>query len=131
MAGNKTRVCSKCNTRNPVSNDYCRQCGAVLGVSTTMFLKAKSLLVLPATKELSWRWVGLGSLVIIGLMALFAIVLSLAAWLIVDFSSQSGGGDLGAIFNEFVGLSIVAGTLFLAAFGFGGVLISWFLLAGI
>ena len=126
MAENKTKVCPKCDTQNPASNDYCRQCGAVLGVTTTMFLRARSLLVLPATREMSWRWVGLGALLIIGLMALFAIALGLAAWLIIDFSQQSGGGDLGAIFNEFVGLSIIAGTLFLAAFGFGGVLISWF-----
>jgi hypothetical protein len=98
----------------------------MLGVSTTMILRAKSLLVVPVTKEMSWRWVGLGALVIIGLMSVFVAVLSLIAWLILDFSSRTGNGDLGAIFDEFVGLSIVAATLFLAAFGFGGVLISWF-----
>ncbi len=126
MAENTTKVCSKCNTPNPISNDYCRKCGAMLGVSTTMFLRAKSLLVLPATKEMSWRWVGLGTLLIIGLMSVFMALLSFTAWLILDFSSSTGTGDLGAIFDEFFGLSIVAAILFLAAFGFGGVLISWF-----
>jgi hypothetical protein len=59
-------------------------------------------------------------------MALFMTLLGLIAWLMLDFSSPAGTRDLGAIFNEFVGLSIAAVTLFLAAFGFGGVLISWF-----
>jgi hypothetical protein len=98
----------------------------MLGVSTTLIMRAKSLLVVPATKEMSWRWVGLGALVIIGLMSVFVTGLGLIAWLILDFSSHTGTGDLGAIFNEFIGLSIMAATLFLAAFGFGGVLISWF-----
>jgi hypothetical protein len=126
MAQDKTKVCTKCNTPNPISNDYCRKCGAVLGVSTTLIQRAKSLLVLPVTKKMSWRWVGLGALIIIGMMSVFVAVLSLISWMILDFSSRTGSGDLGAIFNEFIGLSIVAATLFLAAFGFGGVLISWF-----
>ncbi|MCP4679855.1 MAG: hypothetical protein GY854_31055 [Deltaproteobacteria bacterium] len=119
-----SRPCRKCGSPNPLSNEYCRQCGAVLDVATAE-VKAQRRPILPAVKEIHWRWVGMSALVTLGLMAILMGVLSLVAWLVFDVINQAEFYDFGAMTNEFAGLAIAAVTLFIISFGLGGLAIAW------
>ncbi len=123
MGEDEIQPCRKCHAPNPISNEYCRECGALLSVSTVAIM-AQSGPILPAVKKIRWQWVGLGALAILGLIAVFLGILTLIAWLFIGVTGGIGVRDLGALTDEFLGLSIAAVTLFLAAFGFGGVTVA-------
>ncbi|MCP4602522.1 MAG: hypothetical protein GY847_18730 [Proteobacteria bacterium] len=75
--------------------------------------------------KIRWQWVGLGFLVILGLMAILLGALITISWLAFDLILETQIRDLSAMTEEFIGLAIAAVTLFLAAFGLGGLAIAW------
>lgn len=114
--------CRKCKTPNPISNEYCRKCGAVLTVSTAE-VRAQPKPVLPDRKGIRWHWVGMGSLVILGLAVVLQLILLAAAWMVIDSPTRIYG--TGSSTDNFIGFSMMAGILFLLSFVFGGIAITW------
>jgi len=119
-----TRPCRKCGAPNPLSNEYCRKCGALLDVATAE-IKAQRRPILPSVREIHWRWVGMSALVILGLMAILMGVLSLVAWLVFDVINKAKFHDFGSMTDELAGLAIAAFTLFVISFGLGGLVVAW------
>jgi hypothetical protein len=121
----EVKICSRCNTHNPATNGYCRQCGSALGITTTM-IKAKPRLALPETKGVRWHWAFLGALIILGLMTLLIGALFVIGWLTVDIYGEAEVRDLGVLIDDFLGLFVAVVSIMLISFGFGGMAISLF-----
>ena len=62
----KKEPCRKCGTENPVTNEYCCSCGAVLQISTSV-MKAQPKAKLPIVNSFQIKWVFTGLFVILGL----------------------------------------------------------------
>ncbi len=116
--------CRKCGTPNPIGNEYCRKCGAVLAVPTAA-VKAQRRPVLPAMKGIRWRWVGMSVLVILGAMAILLGAVMLVAYFAFDALMDTKFHDLGGMTSEFLGLAIAVVTSFLVAFALGGLAVAW------
>jgi len=112
----KRQPCRKCGKPNPSSNDYCRQCGALLEISTAM-LQAQKRPIMPIVKGLSWKWILISTLVTIGFAAVLLSGVALLAWLFFDRASSPGPTDLASTLKDFAGFAAGGVTAFLLAFG--------------
>jgi hypothetical protein len=112
--------CRKCQTPNPATNQYCRKCGAVLQVSTTM-VEAQPKTILPFVKRFRWKWVALGVPVILG-AATIALV-GFAAIAAVVLGASAGTGSLSSLGSRAPGLAIGGGVALLVAFALGGLVV--------
>ena len=115
-----TRPCRKCKTPNPVTNQYCRSCGAVLQVSTTL-VKAQPKTILPLVRKFRWKWVALGVPVILGAATIALLGFVVVAALLFD--SATTGGSLSTLGSRAPGLAIAGGVVFLLAFALGGMVV--------
>ena len=113
--------CRKCQAPNPESNQYCRQCGAVLAVSTHMVRAQKSTLK-PLTRGFRWRWVALGALVLLGTNTLAVVAVGVLAGSLV--ARAAAEGSLGALGARAPGMALAALAAFALAFVLGGALTS-------
>ena len=93
--------------------------------ASTIAVRSQLKPVSPPRKGIRWRWVGLGTFLILGLITVLQGTLFLVAWLIMDLKTSVGIRDLSALTNELLGLSIAAAILFLLAFGLGGAGLAW------
>lgn len=117
---NRLEPCRKCGSPNPKTNQYCRSCGAVLEVSTTL-VKAQRSWILPAAKGIRWKWVVFGAFATLGLAGVLLAGLYLIASLLLSDTAGLGVTDLASLRDELLGFVIVSAALFLLAFGLGGV----------
>jgi hypothetical protein len=111
------RPCRKCNTPNPATNQYCRSCGAVLQVSTTL-VKAQPKTILPFVRRFRWKWVALGVPVILGATTIALLGFALVATVLLG--ATAGAGSLSSIGSRAPGLLVAGGIVVLAAFALGG-----------
>jgi len=111
--------CRKCGEVNPLSNEYCASCGAVLTIATSE-MHAQPLAVQPDLKRFEFKWVITGVLIMLGTgtLAVAAGVL----WGVVVFRNGLGGveGIESTASKMLVVLSILTGISFAA----GGAIIS-------
>ena len=112
----KRHPCRKCGKPNPSSNDYCRQCGALLAISTAM-IQAQRRPIMPIVKGLSGRWIIISTFVTIGFSAVLLSGVALLAWLFFDKVSSPGPTDLASTLKEFAGFAAAGVAAFLLAFG--------------
>lgn len=124
MTGKETLPCRKCGAPNPLGNEYCRKCGAVLSVATAE-VKAQRKPVLPAVKQLKWGWAFLGALIMLGIITILLGAVFFLAKVVFDVKSAGASPDLRTLASDFLGVSIIAALAFLAAFGLGGAAVSW------
>ena len=124
MTDVEKKPCRKCGELNPVSNDYCRHCGAVLEIST-IAVKAQRGPVLPAVRKIRFRYVFLTAAAMLGLMTVLFSIFAAVSWLVFDAAIEQRIENLGSVKGGFVGVTITIGSLFLLAFGLGGFGISW------
>ncbi len=115
--------CRKCRTLNPVGNQYCRKCGAVLEVSTTE-VRAQPRPIKPTIKEIRWRWIALGALVVLGVVTLLLGIFITLTYLIMS-STFEQTKDLAAAAEHFGGVMAGGAMVFIAAFGIGGAATTW------
>lgn len=115
MTDSLDKTCGKCGAVNPGTNEYCRRCGAIIGVTTAM-IRAQKKPFMPRIQGVRWRWVGLGALVLLGANALAA---GAAAGLFFAFFGPAAGVDAGLL-GRFAGLMAALGVAGLAAFAAGG-----------
>lgn len=115
-----TRPCRKCKTPNPATNQYCRSCGAVLQVSTTL-VKAQPKTLLPFVRKFRWKWVALGVPVILGAATIALLGFAVAAAVLLDAGATSG--SLSSLGSRAPGMAIVGGVVFLLAFALGGLVV--------
>jgi hypothetical protein len=111
--------CRKCQAPNPKTNQYCRSCGALLDVSTTL-INAQRSWILPAAKGIRWKWVLLGAFAMLGFVAILIGGLSLVTAVVAGDEIGARVTDLAGLARELFGLVIAATALFLVAFGLGG-----------
>jgi hypothetical protein len=116
----ETRPCRKCKTPNPVTNQYCRSCGAVLQVSTTL-VKAQPKTILPLVRKFRWKWVALGVPVILGAATIALLAFVAASALLLDSAATSG--SLSSLGARAPGLVVFGGAMFLLAFALGGLVV--------
>jgi len=116
----ESRPCRKCQTPNPVTNQYCRSCGAVLQVSTTL-VKAQPKTILPFARKFRWKWVVLGVPVILGAATIAIVGFTVAAAVLLDPGAASG--SLSSLGSRAPGLTVAGGAVFLAAFVLGGLVL--------
>ncbi|MDJ0764337.1 MAG: zinc ribbon domain-containing protein [Myxococcota bacterium] len=124
MAHVSEKPCRKCGVKNPVTNHYCRSCGAFLSVSTTAILAARKP-ILPAVKKIRLRWIGLSAFVILGLLSLIFGAVLLATWVGSDSGFRGNRLDSSAIARDFSGTVLIGIFLFLLAFGLAGIAMAW------
>jgi hypothetical protein len=116
----ESRPCRKCKTPNPATNQYCRSCGAVLQVSTTL-LKAQPKTLLPFVRKFRWKWVALGVPVILGAATIALLGFTLAAAVLLDAGAT--GGTLRSLGSRAPGMAVAGGVAFLLAFALGGLVV--------
>ncbi len=121
---NSDKTCRKCGTKNPKQNDYCRRCGALLAISTTL-IKAQKGPVLPLVKEVRVKYVILGAAAMLGLITVLLVAGGAVALLLFDVSLGSSGGGSGS--GNLIAVLVGTGVLFLLGFGIGGFALSWLL----
>jgi hypothetical protein len=107
-------TCRKCGVPNPPGNQYCKKCGAVLSVSTTI-LKAQRKPVKPQDTGFKWRYVWVGGFVMLGLAAV-AIGTAIFLGLRVQVEERGVVGGLAAF-------AVALGVVFLISFGISGFLL--------
>ncbi len=111
--------CRKCKTPNPPTNQYCRVCGAVLAVPTSM-VKAQRSWIVPAAKTIRWKWIILGAWATIGLSAILLGFLYVVASFLFEQADGEPAPDLAALADDVLALIVIGAFLFLIAFGLGG-----------
>lgn len=109
--------CRKCGTSNPTSNQYCKQCGAVLRVSTEV-VRAQRAPVSPVDTRFKFRYVLIGALVMLGLSAA-AVGLALLCGV------RNGVSEAGIV-GGLMMFTLSVGTIFVVSFGLSGALLSLF-----
>jgi len=112
--------CRKCGTPNPKSNQYCKNCGAVLSVATFQ-VKAHISTLFPVIVGFRWRWVLLGVPVLLG--TVFVSAVGIAALLGVMIRNFKGGSLL-FVWAKTPIVAIISILLFMSAFTLGGFMIA-------
>lgn len=80
--------------------------------------------IIPRIRGLSWSWVAICSLVILGFAAVFESGVALYSWIFLEKSGGVGRGDLASTFREFAGFAVAGVAVFLLAFGLGAFAVS-------
>jgi len=111
------KPCRKCGAVNVETNAYCRECGAVLSVSTSI-VGSQGRPVEPGPTGFRWRWVGLSALAMLGTTAVALAGFVAVAVLALDLGEAMG--SLGSMGQRFPALAAGFGLSFLAAFFVGG-----------
>ena len=107
--------CRKCGADNPTSNQYCKKCGAVLSVSTSV-VRAQRVPVSPVDTRFKMRYVIVGAFVMLGLAAV-AIGIALLCGV------KSGIGEHGLV-GGLLMFTVSIGAVFIVSFGLSGLLLS-------
>lgn len=112
--------CRKCKTPNPATNQYCRSCGAVLQVSTSL-IEAQPKTILPFVRRFRWKWFALGVPVILGTATLAMVGFAAIAFAIFDMSYRAG--TLASLGSQAPWLAVAGCGAFLLAFVLGGLIV--------
>ncbi len=100
------KPCRKCGADNPLENGYCKKCGAVLGVATSV-IRAQRKPIVPEDTSVRWRWVLIGVPMMIGLLS----VLNAAGALVGVhslFGKAMSGGNIAGHVLMIAGMNIVS-----------------------
>jgi ribosomal protein L40E len=112
MSNNKKiEPCRKCKTENPLTNEYCSNCGALLSISTRE-LKAQPKAKIPIINSFEIKWVFIGIFVILGVatIAIFlAVMFSMFFLKNGEMNFKSTASTFVFIVSIFSGISFAAG----------------------
>jgi hypothetical protein len=115
MAAILTKPCRKCGTDNPVENVYCKKCGAVLGVATSVVRAQRAPLSIAST-GIRRRYILLGVPMMVGITA---VIIGVTAVLGLQTMLSRSGTEKGLLNS-----ALMAVVLFVVSFFPSGLLLA-------
>jgi hypothetical protein len=116
---NCLKICRKCSAENPDTNQYCKNCGAVLEVSTKMVM-AQPKTIIPPIKRIKKRWIIYGMLIMFGSIAVATLLSSFIIFMIFNASDK----NITELWYNNPGLPVFIVAIYLILFFAGGLIIT-------
>ncbi|MBN2802126.1 MAG: zinc ribbon domain-containing protein [Deltaproteobacteria bacterium] len=107
----KNEPCRKCKKENPLTNEYCSNCGSLLSIST-MELKAQPKAKIPIINSFELKWVIAGVFVILGASTIAIILALLFSMLFLkdgELDFKSTASTFIFVVSIFSGISFASG----------------------